>query len=113
MISSVIAGEYLGWIVKLGFGGVTLNRGFKKIQLNKSTIESYELVTDEHRKSASSGIARGIVGGVLLGPVGMIGGAVSAKEKGIYQIAVQFKDGDKSLLKVDKNIYNRLVQDLF
>lgn len=49
------------------------------------TIESYELITDEHRKSAKSGIARGLVGGALLGPVGMLAGGMSAKSKGIYQ----------------------------
>lgn len=113
MISYVVAGEYPGWEVKAGFGGVILAKGFKKVKLNKDTVESYELITDEHRKSAASGVARGIVGGAILGPVGMIAGGLSAKDKGTYQVAVQFKDGTKSLLKIDKLIYDRLIQDLF
>ncbi len=113
MISRVAAGEYSGWAVNLGFGGVTLNRGFKKIKLNKDTVESYEVITDEHRKSAASGVGRGIIGGALLGPVGMIGGALSAKSKGVYQVAIQFKDGNKSLLEVDDTIYKTLVRTLF
>ena len=77
------------------------------------TIESYELITDEHRKSAKSGIARGLVGGALLGPVGMPAGGMSAKSKGIYQIAIQFKDGKRSLLEVDDKIYKAIIQACF
>lgn len=32
-------------------------------------LESYEIITEDIRKSAASGIARGIVGDVLLEPV--------------------------------------------
>jgi hypothetical protein len=113
MISYVVAGEYLGWEVKQGIGGVMLARGFKKVKLNKENVEAYEVITDEHQKSIASGVARGIVGGTLLGGVGMLAGALSAKEIGIYQVAVQFKDGKKSLLKMEDAIYKRLVQDLF
>lgn len=77
------------------------------------TVESYELITDEHRKSAKSGIARGLVGGALLGPVGMLAGGMSAKSKGIYQIAIQFKDGRRSLLEVDDKIYKAIIQACF
>lgn len=113
MICSVIAGEYLGWIVKPGIGGIMLTRGFKKVKLNKDNIESYEVITDEHQKSAASGVARGIVGGALLGGVGALAGALSAKEKGIFHVAIEFKDGTKSLLKIDDGIYKRLIQDMF
>jgi hypothetical protein len=44
-------------------------------------VKSYELITDEHRKSAASGVARGIVGGALLGPVGMLAGGYLLKAK--------------------------------
>jgi len=113
MVSSVIAGEYKGAGVSGGLGGVLICKGFSRIKLNKSNVESNELITDEHRKSAASGIGRGLVGGVLLGPVGMLGGAISAKNKGKYQIAIQFKDGKKSLLEVDDAIYKQLIRDLF
>ncbi len=77
------------------------------------TVESYELITDEHRKSAKSGIARGLVGGALLGPVGILAGGMSAKSKGIYQVAIQFKDGKRSLLEVDDKIYKAIIQACF
>ena len=113
MVSMVIAGEYKGSSISVGFSSIKFCKGFKRIKLDKSNVESYELITEEHRKSAASGIGRGLVGGALLGPVGMLGGALSAKNKGRYQLAIQFKDGTKSLLEVDDLTYKALVSILF
>lgn len=112
--NKVIAGDYLGYMVGQSLGNPYIYSGFKKsINLNNTTIETYELITDEHRKSAKSGIARGIVGGALLGPVGMLAGGMSAKNKGIYQIALQFKDGKRSLIEVDDKIYKAIIKSCF
>ena len=112
--NKVIAGEYQGrGIIAVG-NTVKIVTGFaKSITLNKDVVDSYELATDEHRKSASSGISKGLVGGFLLGPVGALGGVLSAKSIGIYQIAIQFKDGKKSLIEVDDKIYKVLIKSLF
>lgn len=112
--NKVIAGDYLGKGIILGMGKPSLVVGFgKNYYLTKEVVESYELITDEHRKSASSGVARGLVGGALLGPVGLLAGGLSAKSKGIYQIAIQFKDGKKSLVEVNDKIYKAIVSSLF
>lgn len=103
----VIAGEYEGERVAisgssgLDVGGLT------------HTVESYELITDDSVKSAASGVARGIIGGALLGPVGMIVGATSAKKKGIYTVAVEFGSGARSLIEVDDKIYKHIVKSSF
>ncbi|WP_321024970.1 hypothetical protein [Eisenbergiella porci] len=111
--NKVIAGDYIGKQVGASLGTAYLILGLtKSYNLNKSTIESYELITDEHRKSAASGIARGLVGGALLGPVGLLAG-LSAKNKGVYQIAIQFKDGKRSLLEVDDKIYKAIIASCF
>ena len=81
----------------------------KKLYLNKDTVEAYELITDETRKSAASGIARGLVGGALLGPVGMLAGGLSAKNKKSYTMVIQFKDGKKSLIEVNDITYKSIV----
>lgn len=110
----VIAGDYLGNVVSVTLGSPFLQTGlFKSLLLDKSTVENYELITDEHRKSAKSGIARGLVGGALLGPVGMLAGGLSAKSKGIYQIAIEFKDGKRSLVEADDKFYKALVRTCF
>lgn len=54
----------------------------------------------------------GAVGGILLGPVGLLAG-LSAKNKDIYQIAIQLKDGKRSLLEVDDKICKALVKSCF
>ncbi|WP_042472788.1 hypothetical protein [Bacillus ndiopicus] len=117
--NKVIAGDYEGkniMISQKGFfskQGVFLFTGFtEKFPLNKETLTSYELITEEHRKSAVSGVSRGLVGGVLLGPVGLLAG-LSAKNKGTHTIAVEFKDGKKSLIEVDEKIYKMFIQQMF
>ena len=111
--NAVIAGDYIGFKVGCMLGQVTLASGFNAVSINRMTVDSYELITDEHRKSAASGVARGLVGGVLLGPVGMLAGGLSAKNKGIYQVAIQFKDGKRSLVEVDDKAYKAIVKLCF
>lgn len=114
--NAVIAGDYDGKRITLTAGGtlpIISVDNKTSIEMNKFFVEDYELITDEHRKSAASGVGRGLVGGALLGPVGMLAGAMSAKSKGIYQIAIQFKDGKKSLIEVDDKIYKALVKACF
>jgi hypothetical protein len=112
--NKIVAGDYSGKSVIGAFGipAIVISFG-KSINLDKTTVESYEVMTDEHRKSAASGVARGLIGGVLLGPVGLLAGGLSAKSKGTYTVAIQFKDGKKSLIEVDDNIYKNIVKNCF
>lgn len=112
--NEVIAGNYCGCRVSAPFGSPQITtRSGKSELIDKFSVEDYKLITDEHRKSAASGVGRGLVGGALLGPVGMLAGAMSVKSKGIYQIAIQFKDGNKSLIEVDDKIYKAIVKACF
>lgn len=114
MKNIVLEGKYKGKKIMGGTGYVVIPTGvFKSVKLNKETVKKSEVITDEHAKSAASGVARGIVGGALLGPVGLIGGALSAKDKSIYHIAIEWQDGETSLLKVDGNVYRNLTRLLF
>ena len=62
--NAVIAGDYSGKRLNGSLGIVSIMESFGvAIKINKDTVETYELITDEHRKSASSGVARGLVGG--------------------------------------------------
>ena len=112
-MNTVIAGDYNGKGVMFTAGQALIAASmFKTVKLDKNNVESYELITDEHRKSAASGITRGIVGGAILGPVGLLAG-LSAKNKGVYQVAIQFKDGCRSLLEVNDKVYKGLIKVLF
>jgi hypothetical protein len=118
--NKVIAGDYEKKDIISVFGDIAIVTGWGKSQpLNKDTVEGYEVVDEEKRKSAASAVGRGLVGGIagslILGPVGLIGGlaGLSAKSKGIHVLAVQFKDGKKSLLQVDDKVYKSLMKNLF
>lgn len=77
----VIAGDYMGKPIT-GIGGVVQIYVDRKnyILLDKFGVDSYDVITEDTRKSAASGIARGAVGAALLGPVGLLAG-LSAKTK--------------------------------
>lgn len=112
--NQVMAGEFLYKPIKVTLGGkVAINIGFKKTQiLDKTTVKDYEIITEDHRKSAVSGISRGLVGGVLLGPVGLLAG-LSAKNKSTHYIAIEFVDGSKSLIDIDEKVYKYFIQSMF
>lgn len=113
--NKVIAGDFEGYIVVGFFGSLSINKPLSfspGIPLNKDTVTNYELVTEETRKSASSGIARGAIGGFILGPIGLLAG-LSAKNKGTYNVIINFKDGKKSLLEIDDKFYKNLVKVMF
>lgn len=109
----VIAGDYMGKSVTGVVGAVQICVDFRTlVPLDKFGVDSYEVITEDTRKSAASGIARGAVGAALLGPVGMLAG-LSAKNKSTVTLAVRFKDGKNSLIEVDEKIYKKFMQAMF
>ena len=106
--NQVIAGDYNGSPVVKGLLGVRI--GNKDV--NKATVDSYELMTEEKMKSGASAIFRGAVGAAILGPVGLLAG-LSAKNKEIKTVAIQWSDGKKSLIEVNGPIYKAIMQELF
>lgn len=109
----VIAGDYMGKPIT-GIGGVVQIYVDRKnyILLDKFGVASYDVITEDTRKSAASGIARGAVGAALLGPVGLLAG-LSAKNKSTVTVAVRFKDGKNSLLEMDDKVYKDFVRAMF
>lgn len=112
--NKVIAGDYQGKVVQTILGTPAIATGFtSSVEITSQTVEGYELITDDHRKSAASGVGRGLVGGALLGPVGLLAGGLSAKSKGTYTLAIKFKDGKESLVEVNDKIYKAIVKKCF
>lgn len=120
-MNTVIAGDHLyGTITyknkKKGFEILNTScLGLKKEKtyINKETVESWEIFEENGKKSFASGAARGIVGAAVLGPVGAIAGAATAKTKTTYKVSIVFKDGTKSLCELDNGHYKLLVQTLY
>lgn len=106
--SKVIAGYLEGESVRIGNGLVLI--GSEAVA--KWTVESYEVVSEEKNISLASGLLRGVAGRIILGPWGMLA-ALTAKKKGAYSIALQWKNGKKSLIEADEKIYKAIVKNLF
>lgn len=111
--NKVIAGDYEGKSVS-EYSKQIVIKDFTGIlkPINDATIEGYEIITEDIRKSGSSAILRGALGSMVFGPAGLLAG-VSAKNKGIYNIAIQFKDGKKSLIEIDDKLYKILIKNCF
>lgn len=113
--NSVTAGDYIDRPVMISGKKMYIkDKGIlgKKIMLGKDTIESYEVVGTEDYGKAGSAVARGAIGAALLGPVG-IAAAASAKKKGITMLAIQFKDGKRSLLELDQDYIKQFTRVMF
>ena len=110
--NKVIAGDYENKKVQESFGTLKIASLTGERVIDKTTVEAYEVITDEMRKSGTSAILRGGLGSLVLGPVGLLAG-LTAKNKRTYQVAVQFRDGKKSLLELDEKLYKVLVKKCF
>ncbi len=112
----VTAGDYEDRHIELSGKKVFIrdgNFGFgKKIFIDRDTVDAYEVVGEDIKTSGTSAVARGAVGAAILGPVGLLAG-VSAKKKGIHTIAIQFKDGKKSLMDVDDEVFKSIIKRMF
>jgi len=115
--NKVIAGEHYGSkVIAPSFFGNKhpfISTNDSKVELNSNTIASYEVITDDHRKSAISGALRGFIGNHILGNTGMLAGTMSAKNKSIYTISINFLSGERSLIEVDERIYKALIRSCF
>ena len=111
----VIAGDYKGKGIHWEPNEVAIMLGIgrkKLVFLNKDNVESYELITEEMTKSASSAIVRGAIGSALLGPIGLLAG-LSAKNKSQHVVAVKFKDGKNSLIEFKEKEYKEFIKQMF
>ena len=113
--NQVIAGDYSGNKIYANSGN---QLGIGKSQIGyiaicaKPRIESYELITEYKVKSRSSAILRGMAGVAFLGGVGILAGLTS-KNKGIFTIAIQWKDGKRSLIEIDDKLYKKFIAEMF
>lgn len=84
----VINGEYAGSVIVGGKGvNAAISLGmFKKLNLNNTNVERYEVLGET---------------------------VTDIKPKNDYQVMIIFKDGKKSLLEIDGNLYKAIVQACF
>ena len=108
----VIEGFYKGDFIRNKGNDIYIDAGFTKININKKRFTSYELLTEDKVKSGTSAILRGAVGIAILGTPGVLA-ALTAKDKSIYLIALEYNDGGHSLIEIDDKLYKLLVKSMF
>jgi hypothetical protein len=105
----VISGAYEGFEVSSFLGQISIG----VINISKANIINIEQIDSSKSKDVGSSIARGLVGGVLLGPAGVLGGVLLGKSNGVHLLSINFKNGQRSLIEVDDNIYKAIIKKLY
>lgn len=111
MSSRIVSGDYEKKAVGVYNGIPQILIGFNpknNIMISRNTIERYEIVDGGEKKRAG----RAVAGALLAGPLGLAAGALSAKTKGIL-MAIEFKDGKKSLIECDKKVHDAIIKTCF
>lgn len=80
--------------------------------IHRETVSNYDIITEDIVKSGSSAILRGAMGAAALGPIGLLAG-LSAKNKGVYTIAIEWRSGNRSLIEIDETLYKIFLQSVF
>jgi len=115
MANKIVAGDYEGGQIFLNFGFLSLmdKNSFNQIELDKDSLISVELVTEENKKKFLGTAGWAIAGSVLLGPIGLVAGALAGGRKKEILVACQLKDGKRFLAVVSSRVYQKMMQIVF
>lgn len=91
-------------------GGSILNIDVELQPLSKRYISSYTVIDESNKEQYS--LWKGALGVALFGGLGAIAG-VNGKKKKEYLIAIEWKDGEKSLISLDDEYYKVFVKSNF
>lgn len=106
-INYVLEGKYKNRRI---LGGSTLDIDVELEPLNKRYISSYTVI-DETNKDQYS-FWKGALGVAVLGGWGAVAG-IGGKNKKEYMVAIEWKDGEKSLILIDDEYYKVFVKSMF
>ena len=92
-------------------------RSDRYIPLNKNFVETYELIddVDDKKRDVLNAMWRGGIGQMIFGTAGGVGGALLAKtrDEGYKIVAVQFRNGKQSLIRLDQKAWEQFLADCF
>ena len=78
--------------------------------ISKFTISSYTLIDESNKEEYS--FLKGALGAAFFGGLGAVAG-IGGKSRKEYLIAIEWKDGDKSLILIDDKYYKIFVKSMF
>lgn len=106
MVNYVVEGKYKG--DKLTKGSLLYAENHDPF--SKRYISSYQVI-DESTKEQYS-LWKGALGAALLGGIGAVAG-IKGKKKTEYLVAIEWKDGERSLICINEEYYKTFVRSMF
>ncbi len=103
-LNTILEGKNKG--VKITGGSMLYANGW----LSKNNISSYTVIDESNKEQYS--FWKGALGAAFFGGLGLVAG-ISGKNKKEYLIAIEWKDGEKSLILINDEFYKILVKSMF
>lgn len=109
--NTVIAGDYNTCrLFRMNAALVYISGTMKKMDdifLTPETVEAFEPVTEEIIRSGACKILTGVLDPACLLTL-RLHASEAMQKKGVYTIAVKFRDGKRSLMEIDEKLYQAI-----
>ena len=112
-MGKVIAGNYEGWEINISLGSVIISKGFKTVVLNKDILKSIEQLTEENKKKFIGSAGAAALGGLVLGPIGLIAGVLAGGNKKEITFVCELTEDRKFMAVADSKLYTKLKTIMF
>lgn len=109
----ILAGDFSQGEALLGNNSITLRSGNGKETLWASQLKSIEVASEENVKKFAGSAGWGAVGGLALGPLGLVAGLVLGGNKKVVTFIGTFEDGRKFLATSDVKTHRSLLAATF
>lgn len=108
---TVHAGDFLKGDGQFSFGSLTLRteaHTWLGETIPITQLETVEVATEETVKKLAGTVGWGAVGGIILGPVGLLAGLLLGGRKKEVTFIAKFKDGRRLLATTDRATFTKL-----
>ena len=104
-MNKIINGEYERGLID---HTLTIKSWRKPFTLDTNTVSKVKVMSESEIRSFTSSVTKGVVGGVLLGPVGMLGGVLSGKKKKSHLVKIFYPNGRYSIAEVNDKVFRQM-----
>ena len=112
MINTVIRGDYKNCIIKHSKDILRLESENLNLNISKDVVDNYKLIHTNYKRNIMDLIARLVIGVYLIGPLGILAIFTSNMYICYHIVSLEFKDGKKSLIKINNKLYDKLINTL-
>ena len=107
--NKIVAGKYQEFRFKIKRGRLYLYCLENELSFDSSTVISVNEMGYSEVPNGTSMLARGYVGNMFMGTLGMIVGLSTAKRRGLYRLQIEFASGGIGIAEVDNMIYEKIM----